>query len=232
MTDLKILSGGAANGLVNAVREAFHQVSGLKVTGDFGAVGGMRDRVLAGEAVDLIILTRAILDQLSASGNVRPETVADLGQVVTGVAGRDGTRLPDVSNADALREAFLAADAIYVPDMVKSTAGIHVGRVLDTLGIADKVRDRLRTFPNGQTAMAHMAAGTDQTPIGCTQITEILNTAGVGYAGDLPAELGLVTTYTAGISSAAAQPEAAAQLIAILTAPENAEIRARAGFSG
>ncbi len=68
MSNLRILSGGAANGLVTALTASFTQATGLGVSGDFGAVGGMRDRVVQGEAVDLIILTRATVDQLAASG--------------------------------------------------------------------------------------------------------------------------------------------------------------------
>lgn len=231
MSNLHILSGGAANGLVTALTASFAQATGLAVTGDFGAVGGMRDRVVQGEAVDLIILTRAIVDQLAASGHITGSTVADLGQVVTGIAVRDGAPLPEVSTEEALRSVLLNADGIYFPDPIKATAGIHFAKVMTALGIADQVTDRLHTFPNGQTAMAAMTACGDSNPIGCTQITEILNTSGVSYAGDLPAGHALVTTYTAGVSTSAAEPDAAATLISILTAPEHANVRARAGFS-
>ncbi|MEZ5934640.1 MAG: substrate-binding domain-containing protein [Alphaproteobacteria bacterium] len=229
---LKILSGGAANGLVTALTEAFTEASGMGIEGDFGAVGGMRDRVLAGEAVDMIILTRAIAESLAASGHVDAASVTDIGDVVTGVAVKDGTPLPDVSTGEALRNVLLAADAIYVPDTVKSTAGLHVAGVLQALGIADAVADRLRCFANGQTALKHMAAGDDANPVGTTQITEILNTPGVTYAGDLPAEHGLVTTYTAAICKRAALPKEARALIEILTAPAHADLRARVGFAG
>jgi molybdate transport system substrate-binding protein len=229
---LKILSGGAANGLVTALTATFTEASGMGIEGDFGAVGGMRDRVLAGEAVDMIILTRAIAESLALSGHVEPGSITDVGDVVTGVAVKAGALRPDVSTGEALKTALLAADAIYVPDTEKSTAGRHVAAVLQALGLADEVADRLRCFPNGQTALRHMAAGDDTNPIGTTQITEILNTPGVTYAGDLPAEHGLVTTYTAAICKSAALPKEARTLIEILTAPAHAELRARVGFAG
>ncbi|MFT6773625.1 MAG: molybdate transport system substrate-binding protein [Paracoccaceae bacterium] len=105
--DLRILSGAAANGLATALTEAFGATTGMGVTGDFGAVGGMRDRVLAGEWVDPIILTRAIIDALAAGGHVDPASGTDLGEVVTGVAVRSGAAFPDVSTADGLRTALL-----------------------------------------------------------------------------------------------------------------------------
>lgn len=228
---LKILSGGAANGLVEALREAFLAETGRGVEGDFGAVGGMRDRVVAGEPVDVVILTRAIMEDLAEAGHVAGETLTDLGRVATAVAVREGMAVPVVSDEAALRQALLAADALYVPDTAKATAGIHVARVLDALGIADAMRDRLREFPNGQTAMAAMASGGDEAPLGCTQITEILNTPGVRPAGELPPPHGLSTVYTAAVSVRSEAPEAARALVARLGGEENAPLRARVGFA-
>jgi len=229
--DLKILSGGAANGLVTRLTPAFTEATGMGITGDFGAVGGMRDRVLEGEAVDLIILTRKIVDELAAGGHVDPATVTDVGRVATAVAVREGEAMPDVSSPDALKAALTSADAIYVADMVKATAGIHFARVLADLGIGEAVADSLRPFPNGQTAMAAMAASEDENPIGCTQITEILNTPGVVSCGVLPEPHGLATVYTAAVALRGEAGDAARTLIGILTVPENAEARTAAGFA-
>lgn len=231
MEDLRILSGGAANGLVSALTGRFKDETGLGISGDFGAVGGMRDRVLAGEAVELVILTKAILDELAESGHVVAETVTDLGRVVTGIAVRDGMPRPDVSTGDGLREALRAADGIYFPNPAQATAGIHFAGVMRALGIFGEVAHILHSYPNGQTAMAALAASDDLSPLGCTQITEILNTPGVVYAGDLPVGYGLETTYTAGITTWASRPDAARALIRVLTAPDAAEVRSRVGFS-
>lgn len=227
---LKILSGGAANGLVSALAPEFTQQTGAGLGGEFGAVGGMRDRFRGGEAADLLILTRAIIDQLADDGLVLADSVADLGRVVTGVARRAGSRA-DVATPEALRALLETADAIYFPDPEKATAGIHFAEVIDRLGLTERLRDRFRLFPNGQTAMAAMAAGAETNPVGCTQITEILNTEGVDYMGDLPGDLGLATTYTAAVAVGTQHPAEARHLIELLTAPAAAGLRARLGFS-
>lgn len=228
---VKILSGGAANGLVTALTERFVAATGQDLTGEYGAVGGMRDRVTAGEAVDVIILTRAIIDDLAASGHVVLGSVTDLGQVVTGVGIREQRTLPDVSSAEALREVMAGATALYVPDTRKATAGIHVAGVLRALGLEAQMADRLREFPNGQMAMAAMVAEDLPGAVGSTQVTEILNTLGVAYAGDLPGEFALSTVYTAAVSARAAEPDAAATLIGMLAAPEHMATRQGVGFS-
>jgi len=230
MSDIKILSGGAANGLVNAVRSEFLAVTGHGIVGDFGAVGGMFDRIVGGEAVDIVVLSQKLMEALGDKGLINADSMTPLGKVVTGLAVRNDQAKPSVGTADQLKQTFLNSDAIYIPDHIKSTAGIHIAGVLEKLGIFETVQPRLKSFPNGQTAMAAMAKGDDTHPIGCTQMTEILNTEGVAYVGDLPAGLDLTTVYTAAVSATATDQFAVRQLINILSAPSNEAIRLKAGF--
>ena len=228
---VRLLSGGAATGLVARLAERFAADTGQEIEGDFGAVGGMRDRVVSGEQIDLVILTRAIVEQLADQGFVEAESVTDIGQVVTGVAVLEGTTAPDVSSPDALGAALGNATALYVPDTLQATAGIHVAKVVDALGLKEQLEGRIHEFPNGQTAMAEMARSGDARALGSTQITEILNTPGVVYGGPLPDPHGLSTMYTAAVSTAAAQPRDARKLIELLALKENASIRESVGFS-
>lgn len=230
MKHIKILSGGAANGLVNALRERFKQDSGYGIEGDFGAVGAMFDRVVALEQVDIIILSQKLMDELGRQGLLAAHSMRALGRVVTGLCVREGTPAPTLGDAESLKAALLKADAIYLPDYVKSTAGIHFAGVLRKLGVFEQLASRLKAFANGQTAMAAMARGDDACAIGCTQITEILNTPGVRYVADLPEGLDLTTVYTAAMASRSHHPQAAQQLLDLLSAPQNAQVRQRAGF--
>lgn len=219
-----ILSGGAAEGLVGRL------AGGLTVQGTFGAVGAMRDKLLAGEPCDLLILTQALVDDLQAQGQVRPGSAVPLGRVRTGVAVKAGAAVPPVADAQALKALLGSATAIYCPDTTKATAGIHFLKVLRSLGLEQEVAARLRTFPNGTTAMREMAACADEGVVGCTQVTEILFTPGVVLAGGLPAGFELATVYTAAVCSRASNAEAAAQLIARLASGEAAQVRASLGF--
>src|SRR5262249_39312028 len=193
---LTILSGGAANGLVAALGAQFKAETGADIDGTFGAVGAMRDKLMGGASADLMILTSALIAELTKAGHVVAGSTADLGTITTGVAVRSGNPAPAIGDADALRAALRAADGIYFPDPKLATAGIHFAKVLERLGIADEVAPRLRTFPNGQTAMAALAAHQGGRPIGCTQITEILNTRGVALVGDLPPAFAPATVCT------------------------------------
>jgi molybdate transport system substrate-binding protein len=229
---LAILSGGAANGLVSALGARFKQETGADIDGTFGAVGAMRDKLVGGASADMLILTAALIAELTRAGHVAAGSAADLGAVATGVAVRSGDPAPAIGGADALRAALSAADGIYFPDPRLATAGIHFAKVLERLGIADEVAPRLRTYPNGQTAMAALAAHAGGRPVGCTQITEILNTRGVTLVGNLPPEFALSTVYTLGICAEAQAPDLARRFAAMLAGEGSRELRRKLGFAG
>ena len=230
MTALNVLSGGAAQGLVGSLMPAFKAATGLDIEGEFGAVGAMADKLRKGAPVDIVILTAAIVAALAEEKLVERASITDIGLVETAVAVRAGDPLVAVNDATGLRNALLAADAIFVPDTKASTAGIHVAKVLRQLGIADAVAARLRIFPNGATAMRHLATSDAVRPIGCTQSTEIISTKGVMLSGSLPPGCELSTMYTAAIATRAAGPEHARDLIDLLSGAEQRELRTRAGF--
>jgi molybdate transport system substrate-binding protein len=213
---LRILSGGAAHGLVERIRPAFEAETGCTIDGTFSAVGAMRDKLLAGEPADVMILSRALIGELAKSGHVVAASVTDVAHVATAIAVRKGDPLPDVGTADGLRVALAKADAIHFPDPAQATAGIHFAQVIRKLGLWDQVESRLRLAPNGATAMRALAASTERRPIGCTQETEIRTTPGVTLVAPLPAGYDLVTTYTAAVTTRATAPAEAAALIARL----------------
>ena len=237
MTTLHLLCAGAAQGLVKALQERFTQSSGAAVAARFGAVGAMKEALLAGDACDVFIVTQTMIDTLCAEGLLRSDTRSALGRVRTGVAVKRGDALPDVATPAALKAALLAADAIYFPDPVRATAGIHFAKVMQELGVHDELQPRFRTFPNGATAMREMAAGSDRHAIGCTQVTEINYTEGVQLVAPLPVEFELGTIYSAAVTSRtmndaaqATQANLAAQFIALLTSDGAEPLRAAGGF--
>jgi molybdate transport system substrate-binding protein len=230
MTALNILSGGAAQGLVASLTPDFKAQTGFDIAGEFGAVGAMADKLRKGTPADIIILTTKIITELSKESLVTSASMADIGLVETALAVRSGDPLVAVNDAASLRAMLLAADAIFVPDTRVSTAGIHVAKVLAQLGIAGEVAARLKIYPNGATAMRHLAASDTKRPIGCTQSTEIISTSGVVLSGSLPPGCELSTMYTAAVTTRAASAKQAQGLIDLLTAADQRDLRERAGF--
>ena len=230
MTSLNILSGGAAQGLVASLAPDFKGQTGLDISGEFGAVGAMAEKLRKGTPADIVILTAALVARLAEEKLVVPASISDVGVVETALAVRNGDPLLNVRDEADLREALLASDAIFVPDTKASTAGIHVAKVLARIGVADAVAARLKIYPNGATAMRHLASSDARRPIGCTQSTEIISTDGVVLSGSLPAGCELSTMYTAGVTTQAARAKQAGLLIDLLSGADQHELRRRAGF--
>ena len=227
---LNVLCAGAAQGLVKALQQRFAAATGAQVQGRFGAVGAMKEALLAGEPCDVMIVTDAMIETLAASGALRGESCAPLGRVRTGIAVRVADPLPAIDTPDELRSALLAADRIYFPDPERATAGIHFAAVLRQLGIDDELAPRFATFSNGATSMRELAQSAAQRPIGCTQVTEINGTDGVRLVGALPKAFELATAYSAAVASRASDPALAARFVSLLAGIDSMALRRQGGF--
>ena len=229
--ELRILSAGAAKGVVQALQPQFLSHTGATVQGSFGAVGAIKEQLDAGDPCDVIILTAKMLEDLQAQGRLIAGTIAPLGRVETGVAVRAGETPPTIAGRDALGASLKRAQGIYLPDPVRATAGIHFVNVLKKLGILGDVEAKLRPYPNGAIAMAHLAQSTEPDMIGCTQVTEILYTEGVSLVGLLPKEFELSTMYSVAVSRNAANPDLAHKFVELLTGSQTEKLRVDGGFN-
>lgn len=230
MATLQILSAGAVKGLVTVLEPAFKADANADLNSTFSAVGAIQDKFLAGEPCDVLILSQAMLEALSRRGDCLDGPIAPLGTVRTGIALRDGMTVPDIASPASLTAALTASDAIFVPDTERSTAGVFFVGVLKSLGIYADMESRLRPYPNGATAMRHLAESADRHPIGCTQITEIKYTPGITLIGPLPKAYDLSTVYSAAVSCRSSHPELAHRFVARLSGPQSQSLRISGGF--
>jgi molybdate transport system substrate-binding protein len=229
---VNILSAGACKGLFQALFPK--RIASGKAQAAFGAVGAMQDRLLAGEACDILVLTLPMLEKLAVEGWVVPGSICELGSVGTGIAISSQLKsVPDVSEEAMLSANLLAATAIHFPDPAKATAGIHFQSVLERLGVLDEVSERCQHYPNGAAAMASLAendAKFGNLQIGCTQISEILYTKGVRLVGELPMPFHLRTIYAAALTPAGAESERAQKMLKKLTSHKTQSLRKKGGF--
>jgi len=228
--DLRLLSAGAAQGVVEAMREPFRAATGATIDATFGAVGALAARFADGETCDAVILTATMIADLERRAQLLPGTSAPLGRVRTGVAVRSGDPQPGIADRAQLAAAFRAAPAIYVPDTTKSTAGTHMADVFRRLGLGDELAPRLSIHPNGATAMRALASSTQRGAIGCTQITEIRFIPGVVLVGALPAEFELATVYSVAVAGAAPHPQLGRQFAEMISASSRRALREERGF--
>jgi len=230
VTALRLLSAGAAQGIASALAARFQAETGAELSTAFMPVGVLKDKFLAGEACDVVVSTPSMLDQFALDGRIDGATIAVLGRVPTGIAVRAGATAPSIDTPDRLRAALSAAPRIHVPDPERATAGIHFVKVLRALELFESLAPRLATHANGVAAMAALAANEEPRALGCTQVTEILYTAGVALVGALPQPFDLATPYAASVSATAREPKLARRFVDMLVAADSAALRRDAGF--
>jgi molybdate transport system substrate-binding protein len=227
--DIKVMSAGAVKPMVLALGEEFARESGNKVEFAFGTVGAMRKRFEDGEAADLVVLSASAIAGMEKSGAFISGSRTDLGRVVTGVVIREGAPVPDISTAEAFKQALINARSVaYTDPKAGGSSGTFFAGLLERLGIAEAVNKKAVLRRGGHDVATAVANG--EAEIGSTFISEILPVQGARVAGPLPEELANVNTYTAAISAKSASRETAAALIGKLTSAATRERWVAAGL--
>lgn len=192
------------------------------------SVGGVdaARRVESGEAFDLVILAADAIARLAAAGHVRADGVAPIVRSDVAVAVPAGAPRPDISSEAALREAVLAA-----PSLGYSTgpSGTALLRLFERWGVLGDVQARLVQAPPGVPVGALVACG--DVALGFQQRPELMSLAGIDLLGDLPASVGIVTTFSGAVATRSAQPEAARALLDYLASPATGDLKRRHGMA-
>ena len=226
--ELKILSAGAVTEVMTRLAQDFQSKTGHTLKFTFEPVGTIISLMDGGETGDIIILTNKAINDLEKKGLITSQSIVEIGRTGIGVAVKEGAPLPDISTTDAFRQTLLSAASLVYADPAKgASSGIYFANLLQRMGIAEAVKEKTFLRPGGY-VVELVAEG--KAEIGIHQITEILPVKGVKLVGPLPAELQNITTYAAGISNTAKQPEVAKQFLTFVIRPENAPLFKKLGF--
>lgn len=218
MPTIRVLSAGAVQSVVMALGDEFARASGHQLDLNFATVGALRGRLQNGETADLAILSETAVAALSKTGLFVPGSIKNLGRTRTGVAIRAGAAVPDIATVEALRSTLLNAKAVsYTDPKGGGSSGVFFGRLLERLGIADRVNRTAVLKARGYEVGQALVDG--EADIGTTFISELLTVSGVTIVGPLPGELDNPNTYAGAIMAGCPQKDAAAALLAALSDP-------------
>ncbi|OYQ39476.1 molybdenum ABC transporter substrate-binding protein [Rhodoferax sp. TH121] len=210
--------------LLNALAADFTAQSGQAVA--IESVGGVdaAKRVQAGEVFDAVFLASDAIDKLIAAGHLQGGRV-DLVQSGVAVAVPAGAPQPDISSEDAVRAAVLAA-----PTLGYSTgpSGVALVKLFERWGIAESVQSRIVQAPPGVPVGALVARG--EVALGFQQLSELIHVEGITIVGPLPPAIQITTTFSAGVGSHSAQPDAVRALLAFMASPQAAAAKQREGM--
>lgn len=206
--ELKILVGGAMSEPFEEVALAYEKKTGNHITMTVDNTGALQRRLRTGEKADLILLASQGMDALEKENRIVPGTRVDLGRALMAVVIRADARAPDLRTGDAFKRALLSARAVALTDPAGGgTAGVHMARVMDEMGIADQMRGK--TIYKTQGAFVTEAVVKGEADLGVTFTSEIIPNKGAKIAALLPKEFQSPTNYAAAILVGATSPDLA-----------------------
>jgi molybdate transport system substrate-binding protein len=141
------------------------------------------------------------------------------------IAVRAGALRPDIGSEEAVKQAVLAATSL---SYSTGPSGVQLAKLFERWGIADEIRDRIVQAPPGVPVGKLVAEG--QVALGFQQLSEMMNLPGIDVLGPLPAEIQIITTFSAGLSVTSTQPDAVRALLDFMVSPAVAEIKRRNGM--
>ena len=228
--EVRVMISGGLTVAYKVLVPEFERATGHKVLTAYGPSMGTTAnaipvRLERGEPADVLIMVGYALADLAKQGKVIGDSRVDLVKSPIGIAVKSGAPKPDISTADAVKRALLAAKTIAYSD---SASGVYVStEMFQKLGIAEQMKDKARKIP--ATPVGEIVARGD-AEIGFQQISELKPVAGIDIIGPLPDELQKITVFSAGIAAVSSEPDAGKALIKFLASSEARDTLVKSGL--
>jgi molybdate transport system substrate-binding protein len=218
--EIKVISANGMRDVIAETKAKFEAASGHRLLVTVVETGEIRRRVLAGEAYDVIMVPRDAADEFEKQGKIVPGTAVALIRVNFGLAvPTDGPR-PDVSTPEGLKRTLLAAKTVIITDpKTGGISGVHLMEVLNKLGIADEIKDKLVPQPGGVFHAERVVKG--EADLAVQAEHEIRCVKGATFLA-YPAVFQRTIVFMGGVGSAARDVAAAKAYLAFITGPEAA----------
>jgi molybdate transport system substrate-binding protein len=213
--EIKVICSGAMRPALEELAPQFERASGHKLAISYAGTNVIRDRVQAGEAVAVIILAAPALDELIRQGKLAAKV--DLVRSGVGVGVRAGSPKPDLSSAEAFKRALLAAKSF---SRSEGPSGVYIAGLIERMGIAEQMKAKT-VVVRGRLVGDALVKG--EAEIGVQQVSELKSVPGVDVF-PMPAEIGHITVFSAGLSAAAKASAVVTSLIGFLASPAAAPV--------
>ena len=222
---IRVLSTLALKGAVHALASQYQAGGGARIDADFAPTLALLTRLRAGEAADVVILTREGLDEVAREGRVDAGSCVDLARSFVGIAVKAGAPQPDIATEAALRAALLAARSVAYSRL--GASGILFAGLIEQLGIASDINAKAVIIQQGFTAEKLVSGEAD---LAVQQISELKQIDGIDVVGPIPRDLQTPAVFSAGRIAATNKPDEANRLLRFLASPEVAPVLRDSGL--
>jgi molybdate transport system substrate-binding protein len=212
---IRVLSTLAVKGAIPGLAHQYQDAGGARLDADFAPTMALLQRLRAGEAADVVILTREGLDEMAREGRVVADNCVDLARSWVGVAVKAGAQHPVIGDEAALRATLLGARAVAYSRL--GASGILFAKLIEQLGIAAEINARAVIIQQGFTAERLVAGDAD---LAIQQISELKQVAGIEVVGPIPYSLQTPAVFSAGRMAAATNAAEADRLLRFLASPD------------
>ena len=197
--EVKVFTSVALTSALAELAPIFEQKTGNKLAISYDLAAVQKKRILDGERADVIILTRAMMDDLAKQNKLAPGNIVNVAGTPVALAVRAGAPKPDIATVEAFKQTLLSAKSISYSDPGKGgLSGVVAGRAIERLGIAEQMKSKTTLVPGAQSPDL-VAKG--EVELGIAQASEIVPNAGAQLVGPLPGELGSMTQFSGGIGA-------------------------------
>ena len=210
--EISVMQSIAFKEAYNELVPAFERASGHRVNTQWRPSVEVTQRLKDGDVVDLTIMASAVVDELISLGRFAQRF--DLARSGVAVAVRKGAPKPDISSAEALKKALLAAKSVAYST---GPSGVYMAGLIEKWGIAPQVTPKA-TVVTGVPSGGLVARG--EVELCFQQMSELLPVEGIDIVGPLPAEIQKTTIFVIGLCAKAPQPAAARELVDFLRSKE------------
>ena len=218
--DIHVMISGGFSAAYDDLVPLYEKASGNHVVTERGPSMGetpqaIPNRLARGEAADLVIMVDAGLDNLVEKHLAVDGSRVDLANATIYLAIKEGTVKPDIGSDAAFVQTLKNAKSIAYSD---SASGVYLEKTLfPKIDLDGSIRAKSRMIPAEPVGQV-VARG--EADLGFQQRSELQPVKGITIVGPIPAGMQKATTFVAGITTGAKEPDAARDFVRFLGSRE------------
>jgi molybdate transport system substrate-binding protein len=230
-SEIKVLATTAMKTSLDELAPDFERATGNKLSFSFGPSARIAKMVADGEETDVAIVTDQGLKDLTQQGKLAPGSGADIARSAMAFAVQKGAARPDISSGEKFKAALLAAKSLGMSNPVGGgQSGANLVKIFGKLGIAEAMKTKCVYGPGGPAGLIGNFLVRREVEIGIQQLPELMAVPGIDIVGPLPADVQLMTVFSAAVSTSAKNADGAKALIQFLATPKAAAVMKSKGL--